>query len=313
MTRPLPSWFVVLVAPMMLACDREPRPPAVDSTPAPTPASSDTPRADGARSGWEGGYGPVLLVAGTQREASVVFPNFSDSTLTDTTTFDTSIVSDMRVDLFSRGGLVGHGRVRSTPSRPRNDGCVAWPEAAVMVTDSSGTSSAWTVAFAAGRATPVALDSLEVITGADSARLTAEVARLASLAPNDTASAFQGIPYFVRQVRRFRTGDTHVLIANVTRRINQEANPREEQVLLIAERQGTQPDARYTLTYHERVSGHEEAIESTDVLAVVALAPSGTPAIVLIRDYGDGTAYALIARAPGGDWRLAWNSAYAGC
>ncbi len=303
-----------LLVPLLLACDRASRPAVVDSLPAPPVTADDSTPTEGTRSGWEAELGPLLIVAGAQREASAIFPNFSDSTLTDTTTFDTSILGGMRVDLFARSGLAGHGRLRPIPARPQDDGCVAWPEARVTVTDSLGTHSGWTVAFAAGRASPLALDSLESHTGADSARLTAEVSRLASLVPDDTATAFRGIPYFVRQVRRMRPApDTHVLVANVTRRINQEANPREEQLLLIAERTGARPDGRYTLAYHERVSGPEEAIESTDVLAAVGLAPSGTPAIVLIRDYGDGSAYALITRQAGGGWRLAWNSAYAGC
>ena len=277
-------------------------------------ATADSVQIDGVRSGWTTGLGPLLLVAGAQHEASAVFPDFSDSTLTDTTTFDRSILSGMEVDLFSRSGLAGRGRLRAIPPRTRDDGCVAWPEATVSITDSLESYAGWTVAFASGRARPLPLDSLETLTGADSARLAAEVSRLASTVPNDTALAFQGIPYFVRQVRRFRTGqDTEVLIANVTRRINQEANPREEQLLLIGERTGSQPGARYSLEYHERVSGPEEAIESSDVLAAVTLAAEGIPAIVLIRDYGDGSAYALLTRDAGGQWRLAWNSAYAGC
>ena len=296
------------------ACDREPRPATVDSTPASPPAAGDSARPDGARSGWNAELGPLLLVAGAQDEASAVFPNFSDSTLTDTTTFDTSILGGMEVDLFSRSGLTGRGRLKAAPPRSRDDGCVAWPEAAVTVSDSAGKDIGWTVAFASGRAQPLALDSLEALAGADSARLAAEVSRLASTVPDDTAMAFQGIPYFVRQVRRFRVGpDTDVLVANVTRRINQEANPREEQLLLIAERKTSPANGRYALRYHERVSGPEEAIESSDVLAAVTLADDGTPAIVLIRDYGDGSAYALLTRAPNGQWRLAWNSAYAGC
>ena len=313
MTRFSILWLGSLAVPLILACDRTPRPPAVDSTVAVDPAPGDTTQLE-ARSGWETGLGPLLIVAGAQREASAVFPHFSDSTLTDTTTFDASILADMRVDLFSRAGLAGHARLRSAPVRARDDGCVAWPEATVTITDSVVARSPWTVAFAAGRVIPLALDSLENQSGADSARLTAEVSRLASLVPDDTAAAFRGIPYFVRQVRRFRIApDTHVLIANVTRRINQEANPREEQVLLVAERAGSRPEARHTLTYHERVSGPEEAIESTDVLAAVSFIPGGAPTIVLIRDYGDGSAYALITRASGGEWKLAWNSAYAGC
>lgn len=304
--------FVLLLA--VGACDRDPRPATVDSIPAAPPATGDSVGTDGVRSGWTAGLGPLLLVAGAPDEASAVFPNFSDSTLTDTTTFDTSILGGMEVDLFSRSGLLGRGRLKAVPPRTRDDGCVAWPEAAVTVIDSVGNSAEWTVAFAKGHARPLALDSLEALTGADSARLAAEVSRVASTVPDDTATAFRGIPYFVRQVRRFRAGsDTDVLVANVTRRINQEANPREEQILLVAERTAAPAGGRYALRYHERVSGAEEAIESSDVLAAVTLADDGAPAIVLIRDYGDGSAYALLTRGPNGQWRLAWNSAYAGC
>ena len=314
MKRPSPRWLRMFSLLLVVACDREPRPATVDSAPAVPAPTGDSAATAGARSGWTAGLGPLLLVAGGQHEASAVFPGFSDSTLTDTTTFDTSVLAGMEVDLFSRAGLAGRGRLRAVPPRVRDDGCVAWPEAAVIITDSLESHAGWTVAFASGRARPLPLDSLETLTGADSARLAAEVSRLASTVPNDTATAFQGIPYFVRQVRRFRIGtDTGVLIANVTRRINQEANPREEQLLLIGERPSAQPNGRYTLRYHERVSGPEEAIESSDVLAAVLLAAEGTPAIVLIRDYGDGSAYALLTREAGGEWRLAWNSAYAGC
>ena len=298
---------------LIAACDRAPRPATVDSTPAVEPATSDSARVDGTRSGWMPDLGPLLLIAGEQDAASAVFPGFSDSTLTDTTTFDTSILGGMDVELFSQSGLAGRGRLRAVPARPRDDGCVAWPVANVTARDSTA-GAGWTVAFAAGRARSLPLDSLATLTGADSARLAAEVSRLASTVPNDTATAFQGIPYFVRQVRRFRmSSGTQVLIANVTRRINQEANPREEQLFLVAERATDSAAGRYALRYHERVSGAEEAIESTDVLAAVMLAADDTPAIVLIRDYGDGSAYALLMRDPGGQWRLAWNSAYAGC
>jgi hypothetical protein len=307
-------WSRSFTVPLLLACGGEPRSAAVDSMAAESATTGDTAAPEGTRSGWESSLGPLLVIADDQRRASAIFPNFSDSTLTDTTTFDTSILGGMRVDLFSRAGLIGHGELRAIPPRARDDGCVAWPEATVTITDSRGTPSGWTVALTAGHARSLALDSLESVAGADSARLTAEVSRLASMVPDDTAAAFHGIPYFVRQVRQFRIApDTHGLIANVTRRINQEANPREEQLLLVAERIGSPPGARYVLAYHERVSGPEEAIESTDVLAAITLVPSGTPALVLIRDYGDGSAYALITRAAGRGWQLTWNSAYAGC
>jgi hypothetical protein len=303
---------IVLLLSLIVACDREPRPPAVDSsTPAAVPSDTTTPVST--RAMWDASLGPVMVVSGdSQHNASVIFPTFSDSTLTDTTTFDTSILAGMTVDLFSRGGRVGAGRLRAVSHRPQS-GCVEWPGASITVTDSIARTDAWTVGFVAGRARPMAIDSLESLSGADSARLTAEVARLASLAPDDTAAAFHGIPFFVRQVGRFRTKTgTEVLIANVTRRINQEANPREEQLLLVAERD-SQPGSRYAPVYHERVSGQEEAIETTDVLSVVSFGSSDLPAIVLIRDYGDGSAYALLMRGPTGEWHIGWSSAYAGC
>ena len=312
MKGPSPRWLRTLPFFLVVSCDRAPRPATTDSTRAVDSAVADSTHVDGARSGWTPGLGPVLLVSADQGVASAVFPTFSDSTLTDTTTFDTSILAGMGVDLFSQSGLAGRGRLQPAPPRRRDDGCVAWPEANVVVADSAPTGG-WTVAFTTGRARPLPLDSLAGFTGADSARLVVEISRLASTVPNDTASAFQGIPYFIRQVRRFRTGNVEVVIANVIRRINQEANPREEQLLLIGERASASRDGRYTLGYHERVSGAEEAIESSDVLAAVSLAGDDMPAIVLIRDYGDGSAYALLTRDAAGHWRLAWNSAYAGC
>jgi hypothetical protein len=298
---------------LIAACDREPRSPAVDSTP-PQPPPSDTSTSISTRTTWDAALGPVLVVSGdSQHNASVIFPTFSDSTLTDTTTFDTSILRGLSVELFSRAGRVGAGQLRAVTHRAPG-GCVEWPAASLTITDSIARTSAWTVGFVAGRATPLALDSLETLSGVDSARVTVEVARLASLAPDDTAAAFHGIPFFVRQVGRFRTAaGAEVLIANVTRRINQEANPREEQLLLVAERPANEPNSPYTQVYHERVSGQEEAIETTDVLAVVSVGQAGTPAIALIRDYGDGSAYALLTRTAAGEWRIGWSSAYAGC
>ena len=308
------SCYLLFLVTAIVACERQPQQGAADSPGLPAPAPAETTTVPADRPVWDASLGPVLLVPGeAQHDASVVFPTFTDSTLTDTTTFDTSIIPGMRVDLFSHAGQTGTGQLRPANRRAR-DGCVAWPEAPVAITDTIVRSGVWTVGFAAGRAIPLAMDSLESLSGADSARLTAEVSRLASLLPADTAAAFHGIPFFVRQIRRFRAEpDKEILVANVTRRINQEANPREEQLLLVAERSDAQSDARYTTAYHERVSGHEEAIETTDVLAAITVGRNGRPAIVLIRDYGDGSAYALLTPVPAGGWHVGWSSAYTGC
>jgi hypothetical protein len=312
-TRPVTRWALFISIPVM-ACDRETRSAAADSSPINPVSPSDSIVATPTRTTWDATLGPVLIVTGeSPQQASIIFPNFSDSTLMDTTTFDTSWLAGMQLDLLSGAGRVGRGRLQPIPVRKRDNACVAWPDATIRI-DSGGPDLTWTVAFASGSATPLPFDSLDSLTPADSARITVEVARLASTLPNDTATAFHGVPFFVRQVRRFRTASGRdVLVAHVTRRINQEANPREEQLLLIAERDAAIATGRYTPAYHERVSGHEEAIETTEVLAGLALGGRATPAVVIIRDYGDGSAYALLTRSDDGTWGVGWSSAYAGC
>ncbi len=306
------AWRLALALPVIIACEQEPRQPVIDSAAPAVAQASDSAMPTSAGSTWNPSLGPVLFVSGGQSDASVVFPEFSDSTLTDTTTFDTSGLAGMQVDLFARAGMTGRGRLRTVAGPTRSDGCLSWPDALITV-DSAAPNSVWMIAFAANHVRPIPLDSIESFTRADSTRLTVDVARMASLIPDDTAAAFRGIPFFVRQVRRFNIGpQTRVLVASVTRRLNQEANPLEEQLLLMAERSDSTSAGRWVPVYYERVSGQEETIETTDVLAAVMLGGE-TPAIVLIRDYGNGSAYSLLTRARDGVWRISWSSAYAGC
>lgn len=304
-------WRLAVVLPFIVACGEKPQLPAVDSPAMVTVTDTSVPVPP--HSAWSPALGPVLVVPSSQRDVNVIFPGFSDSTLTDTTTFDTSSLSGMRLDLFSRGGMTGRGRLQPVRAQAHSSGCLSWPEARIVV-DSGAPSRAWTVAFAANHARPIPLDSLESFTRPDSARLTVEVARMASLVPNDTAAAFRGIPFFVRQIRRFQIPlSTTVLVANITRRLNQEANPLEEQLLLVAEQLASASNGQWLPVYHERVSGNEEMMETTDVLAAIMIDGRNSPALVLIRDYGDGSAYALLSRSTEGAWRIAWSSAYTGC
>jgi hypothetical protein len=181
-----------------------------------------------------------------------------------------------------------------------------------LVADSAG-DSPWTVAFAAGRATPIPLDSIEDDTPADSARLAADATRMAASLPGGS-SAFRAIPFAVRTAWRLSPeSGVEAVVAVLVRKVNQEANPREEQTIVIGERPTRPAGAPYAVVYHERTSGMEETIETTDVLAAVRLGAAGTPTLVLARDYGDGTAYSLVERVSPGTWRLRWSSAYAGC
>ncbi|HET7458918.1 MAG TPA: hypothetical protein VFJ74_14810 [Gemmatimonadaceae bacterium] len=279
----------------------------------PPPAdSAAVPAAAPAALGWsDTAAGPALFIpAQNAGSTQLVFPTFTDSTLTDSSKFDLGSVRGARVDLFTRSGAVGSAPLGSDPAAPsREEECTSWPTARLAT--APGT---WAVGFAAGHATAIPLDSIEGLAPTDSARLAADVARLASALPNDTAPAFRGLPFTVRTVRRFSPAPgVQALVADVRRKVNQEANPREEHILLVAERDSAQPASPWTAAYAERVADNEETIESSDVLAAVALGPRRVPTLVIGREYGEGFAYALLERAGPKKWRLRWSSAYAGC
>ena len=297
------------------ACERAKDVPSNDTAvPAPSPPETTaTPPPPPLPAAWDSAAGPALIVAGpTPAEAFVIFPAYTDSTMLDTAHFELGTVRGSRIDLFARGRLAGKARLTSAVAAA-SDTCTSWPSARIVSLDGSSPIPAWTVAFAGTRAAAIAVDSIEGLAPADSAKLAVEVTRLASALPNDTAPAFRGLPFVVRSVRRFRVDDADVLVAEAVRKVNLEANPRQEQVLIIAERDSGMTTPRYEAAYIERVSGPEETIEATDVLAVVVLGANRRPTIILGRDYGDGVSYTLLERDGRKRWRARWSSAYAGC
>ena len=116
------------------------------------------------------------------------------------------------------------------------------------------------------------------------------------------------------------------VIADLVRKLNQEANPLQEHTLLIAEgdsaAEGGTPVALDSVStrgqlrtvYSERAAATEERIVTTEVLAAVALDEPGPPrsALVLGRVGYDATAYALLERTASGTWHVRWTSA-TGC
>ena len=326
-SRAIQTTVAVLGLWALAACERSRETPPADTAAPPSPAPPPPPDSAAPTLGWDPGAGTALFVAGTTpREAVVVFPEFNDSTLTDTTTFDLGSVQSLSVELFSRTGVVGRAQLQSAapPSRSATE-CTAWPTARVAgsasadsasrapVSTGSTSAGPWTVAFLAGHATAIPLDSIEDDAPADSARLAADVTRLAGTLP-DATPAFKGIPFSVLTARRFSPAPgVDAVVGQLVRKVNQEANPREEQTVVIGERLTATRRATYVAAYHERAEGLEETIETSDVLAAVRLGPSATPTLVIGRDYGDGTAYALVERIGPAKWRLRWSSAYTGC
>ncbi len=284
--------------------------------------STAAPPSSDALAGWaDADMGPVLFVAGSnETDAALVFPHYTDSTLGTVSALDTGVVSQARADLFARGGAVGAASIVPTSAGVLGGDCTAWPSGRVRALDrtAGGVPGPWTVGFVAGHATAIAMDSVPMLSPADSARRAAEITRLAAALPNDTAVSFRGVPYEIQHANRFPVAPgIDALVAVLVRHLNEEASPREEHILLIAERDSAHPPAAgpvsYVAAYSERASGSEDDVESSDALAAVRLGPGRAPSLVVGRDYGDGGAYTLIERAGPGHWRVRWNSAYTGC
>lgn len=310
----------VLSVALLSACERAKSTVKTDSPAVVVTTPTDSALPAPVARGWNEDVGPVILVSSEDDGAArVLLPEATDSTLGDSAVVARRLEGS-RVDLFARTGLVGNGSFSAAgpddePSSKRDDKgghCTSWPAARPV--GEGATRGGWTVAFRAGHAVPLPLDSIETLTGADSAQLAATITRLASLLPDDTAKAFRGLPYSVRTARRFSPAPgVTAVVALVVRRVNLEANPREEHVLLVAERDGSKPTPTYETSYHERVAGDEDTLESSDALAAVGIGADRRPTIVLSRDFYDGTTYALLERAAPGRWRISWTSPYVGC
>ena len=185
------------------------------------------------------------------------------------------------MDLFSRRGLAGAAVLASAAAGNFTGTCTAWPTA--TVTTAEGPPPDWSVGFQSGHATALPMDSMMGLPSADSARRAAAIARAASALPDDTAAAFRGLPFAVRDAHQFilPSGDT-VLAAEVVRRLNQEASPQEEHLLIVLERDtlagpgGAPPP--FVVAYSERTSGPEDDVESSEMLAAVDTRPRAAAA-----------------------------------
>jgi hypothetical protein len=275
------------------ACERAKAPVPTDTIAATkTPAATDavtTPRQN-----WDPSAGPVLLIAAeAPTHAFVLLPDSANAAGQ-----LASLPHPASITLFSRSGTVQTGELAAVTD---TGACV------VGTLSAAPPPRPWIVGFIGGVVSPLAMDSTESISHADSAALVVVATRLASAIPNDSAGRFTGLAFVVKGLWRFTIPDgPQVVIATLVRQINQEATPLQERTLLVAERPPS--DTVLTTAYTERSYGDEETVETRDVLAAVLLGGGKNAAIVLSRDYGDATAYALVERGADGKWHARWTS-----
>jgi hypothetical protein len=293
---------------LLSACERRQSAARGDSIEPPTSAAAESAARRRDASGWSNAAGPVLLIQGPAREEAIaLYPTADDSDAV--AQLDSASMRQLPVTLVGRGGAL-LGALLGAPSGDGTDECERWPLRALQP-DSVST---WAVGFVNARVTPIALDSVTVLSPRDSLALAAEASRLASAVALPTDAAFQGLRFTAHDIRRFEVAPgIQGLVAHLVRRVNQEANPREEQTLLIAERDSGATSGPYRLAYAERDAGREEAVITPEVLAGIRLAPGLSPLLVVARDNDSGISYRMIERVGARQWRARWSSGTISC
>jgi GTP cyclohydrolase FolE2 len=120
-------------------------------------------------------------------------------------------------------------------------------------------------------------------------------------------SRFTGLPFTVLSARRLQANGRQIVVAQLVRRLNQEAAPLEERTLIIAERAAPVSTARgepLAVTHSQRSEGSEDAVEHFELLAAITSGPSTL--LLLSRDQLSRTTYELLERTDTG-WRTRWS------
>lgn len=308
------KFFVVLLSLTLclesVSCGRDAKSSSEDSGKVIAPAAANRPAAT-ANTGWDdssAGQFMVLPAADDGITAALVLPHETDSTLSISPTFQIDSFANAAVDLFSTVGGVGTSSIAVNSQQPPAEGCLVWPGVRLVTKPSK----AWTVGFRAGYAKPIQIDSVENLNASDSLSITTELVKEASAISMKGDPAFQGLPFIVQKAYRISIGDTTALIGSIIRKINEEANPREEHLLLIVER-AAGPDAAYSVAYQNRSAGAEDAVRTNAILAAVRFVKTNRAAIVLSFEYDDGGQVALLEHVASHTWKITWRSAYTGC
>ncbi|MEO6445389.1 MAG: hypothetical protein ABIZ91_02525 [Gemmatimonadaceae bacterium] len=297
------------------ACDK-PAPPRSNDTvafipPPPLEPDSASPTAE---SPWDASAGVVFLSAGPNANtAALIFPRLAaDAEVTDAG-LDVAPYLGTAFDLLGNGRVVSGATLSAAMPGNGAQDCSGWPMVQLAGVAADSAARGWTIAFERGKVLPIAFDSIAGLPSADSSRLAVELARIASGMPGDTLSELRGIPYQVRRAYRFAIAPgVEGILAEIQRTLNQEASPKQEHLLFVAERDST-TRGRYEVAYFERSSGGEEMLESTELLSVARFGPRQDVGLFVARYVGDGLIYSLLQRTGSRRWRHRWSSPYTGC
>lgn len=258
--------------------------------------------------GWDSVAGSFIVMPGSDSiDAAIVLPGLTDSLLSSTKHFELNGLENTALDLFSLQGFIGSSILHVSSQLAETADCLTWPEGRLT----GGVPAQWRVGFEAGRTRGIEVVPIDAMHGRDSTTLIADVLEAASHLPQGGDAVFKGIPFSVRNAYRLVVPEPAVIVAEVVRKINEEANPREEHVLVVAERRSGA--GGYRVTFHMISAGAEESLETTDLLAVIKVVKTNRLALVVSFDYEDGGKIGLLEKVSEDTWQLIWKSAYTGC
>ena len=249
----------------------------------------------------------IVSAGGNTDTIAVILPEATDSTIESVQSI-TAPVSGLTFDLFGRAGKTASAIAASPlPQTDSTQECYAWPLARLQSPHAN-----WQIGFVSGRVQPITLDSIEGMPPADSAALAVSLAQTAATLPVASDPTFRGLPFRVRSAYRFRLDTVDVVIADVVRTVNEEANPRVEHLLVIGEkRHGA--SGKFDVGFYSRNAGPEESTQATEILTAIRLGAEQKPAVVLSIEYDEGGKLELVERSAPGEWRATWKSAYTDC
>jgi hypothetical protein len=278
--------FVTFATIAVISCGRRDASPATDT------GAGTTTRASTGPNDWSPELGRVLLVPSDSDNAAIVLVPDAPNP---------QVLLSAPVTLLNANGDTTVVRVQSLISDTVECGD------APMLRFTAPVPPTWSVGFSGRTAGLVRMDSIEGLPAADSARLAVDLARLASALPMQRNSRFAGLPFAVLSARRLQANGRQIVVAQLVRRLNQEAAPLEERTLVIAERAAPASPARrepLTATHSQRSEGSEDAIEHFELLTAITSGPSTL--LLMSRDQLSRTTYELLERTDTG-WRTRWS------
>jgi hypothetical protein len=258
------------------------------------------------KTNWDPSAGPVMLVALGEAgdSASVVLPDATDSTLN---SLSLPQVSNAVFDLYGRSGKVGSSLVGPFRDSASHSTCASWPS-----THLGSAHAGWQVALARGSARPIPLDSIEALSSVDSASLAASLAESVAALPLASDPTFRRLPFRVRYAYTTRMDSVQIVVADIVRALNEEANPRIEHIFFVGERP-SQAKGKFAVDYYNRTAGAEETTQATEVLTALEIGSSRRRAFVVNVESDNRARFGLIENAGPTRWEPAWWSAYTGC